>query len=132
MAKVMRSLASAVLMATTITTARLAAAEPTPVATAKKMPPLRKAGWITLGSGGALLVGSGVLFAMSARDYPGARDHERESVHAFSRELFAAKILCTVGVLAAGTGLTLVLLSSKNDDVRVTAGLARLEFGARF
>ncbi|HEX2871739.1 MAG TPA: hypothetical protein VHP33_10790 [Polyangiaceae bacterium] len=76
---------------------------------------------------------------MAANDYstfsqtPERHDRQDQAASdAFVREFRAAKILCAVGVLAVGTGLTLVLISTPRDEVRVTAGLGQLGLSGRF
>lgn len=95
--------------------------------------PLRKAGWFSLGAGGTLMAGSAVLFVMAARSHARLREtHNQHVEDAFVREFLAAKILCSVGVLAAGTGISLVLVSTPHEEVRVTAGIGQLGLGGRF
>jgi hypothetical protein len=123
-----------VAMLLAVSTARPAWAEgPEATSGPAPTPSVRKAGWFSLGAGGALMAGSAVFFVMAARSHAKlAESHERHVTDAFVREFMAAKILGTVGVLAAGTGITLVLVSAPHHEVRVTAGLGQLGFSGRF
>lgn len=79
------------------------------------------------------MAGSAVFFVMAARSHAELTEtHQRGVTDAFVREFMTAKILCSVGVLAAGAGIALVLVSTPHEEVRVTAGLGQLGFSGRF
>ena len=121
------------LLLSASTTAVARAEPPTEPAAPKRMPAMRKAGWYTLGAGGALVLTSAVFWGMAASDqteFNRTRGHE--AADAYALHIKETKLFGYVGLAAVVTGVTLVLVSPSENDVRVSASLGQLSLSGKF
>ena len=95
---------------------------------------MRRIGWITAGGGAAVLVASGVMYGVAFKEREDlTKNYTHSESKAFERDLRTAKILTMVGLVAVGTGITLVLVAPKNENqVRVSAGLGEIAIAGTF
>jgi membrane protein YqaA with SNARE-associated domain len=87
--------------------------------------PARTAGWITIGSGVLSLGGAGLCFALGKREDDRVREDRRagrmtdpDDLNSSESYAVAGLALGAVGLIAVGTGVTLVLLNPKTEPAR--------------
>ena len=97
---------------------------------------MRRAGWITAGSGAVVLAGSAVLFGVALNQHnemTAETDHvDRSLDHSFDRNFRTAKILGLVGLVAVASGITLVVVAPEDHEVSLTAGAGELTLSGSF
>lgn len=106
------------------------AAKPGPTDTGESSP-LVSIGWVTAGSGAALLTGGLVLAALSSQQASETRDRvaageivTRSDLHESNRYATWAGVLSVTGVVAIATGVSFVLFApDEPSGPRVQAGI---------
>lgn len=82
-----------------------------------------------------MLVGAAVFAGMAVQEHDevvNRRERGDDATGAYARHVLAAKVLGYAGILAVGTGVTLVLVSSSNEEVRVSAGFGQVQVTGAF
>lgn len=121
------------LAASTATSAWADPVEGSTTSAPKRMPALQKAGWYALVGGGGLIVTSAVFYGLAARDQNEFdRTRRHDAADAYERHLRETKLFGYAGLLAIGAGVTLVLLSPGQSNVRVSSGLSQLSLCGNF
>jgi hypothetical protein len=95
---------------------------------------MRTAGWLTLGGGAASLVGAAVMYRLSSRLPENAPPSElTQQTNSVRNQHRAGQVLLYTGVVAAVTGVSLILFAPADSSVpSVSVSLTGLTLSGRF